>query len=275
MFVHFLITRFNIVQDWYSSANRNNANIQSDEWLDERFRLFKQYCFPSVANQDTDNFVWFVLFNSETPEKYKLQISSFENECNIFKPLYLKPYGNENELVTTEIKKYLNEIHTHVITTRLDNDDMIRSDYISIIQNAFSDEYDDVFLNYATGYKYIENKKVLYAYMQEQGHYISRIVTRKNINYNVLVDHSVVASLADYQEIDTSSGPAWIETIHQCNAWNRLDFRIPVYINSSKFPNLNLSKKNYLCSLCNYYLSYTYKYIKRKIEKYIISIFVK
>ena len=58
MFVHFLITRFNIVQDWYKTANRNAANIQSEEWLEERLRLYEQYCFPSVANQDTNNFVY-------------------------------------------------------------------------------------------------------------------------------------------------------------------------------------------------------------------------
>lgn len=31
----FLITRFNIIQNWFVTANRNDSDIQSDAWLDE------------------------------------------------------------------------------------------------------------------------------------------------------------------------------------------------------------------------------------------------
>lgn len=272
MFVHFLITRFNIVQDWYTNANRNHSNIQTEEWLTERFRLFKQYCFPSVANQDTDNFIWFVLFNSETPEKYKDEILFFSKECKMFHPLYLEPYGAEGDVIYTAMERYLNDETTHVITTRLDNDDMIRSDYISMIQSAYKEQFDDVFFNYAHGIQFDESKKVLYnCPNQDQGHYISRIVLKENRRNTVLVDHSKVASLAQYIEMDISTGPAWIETVHKCNAWNRIDCMKPIAIdNTNAFPTLHLSKCNYSKSLLSYFITSSYRYIKRKVEKHII-----
>ena len=216
MFVHFLITRFNIVQDWYKTANRNDANIQSEEWLEERFRLYEQYCFPSVANQDTNNFVWFVLFNSETPDKYKQQISQFQKKCKMFTPVFLEPYGDEAALIQNLIDEYITSDTTHIITTRLDNDDMIRKDYISMVQSYYKQNEKDLFLNYSLGYQFDEYKRLLYICPnQDQGHYISRIVLVENRKNTVLVDHSIVASLAKYVEMDISSGPAWIETVHK------------------------------------------------------------
>ena len=105
MFIHLLITRFNIVQEWYQYANRNAANVQTDEWLEERFRLFDAYCYPSVAAQDTQNFTWIVLFNSETPDKYKQIITEYSHRCPMMQHTYLEPFGDEDALIQNEITK--------------------------------------------------------------------------------------------------------------------------------------------------------------------------
>lgn len=273
MFTHLLITRFNIIQEWYQHANRNAANVQTDEWLEERFRLFDAYCYPSVAAQDTSKFTWIVLFNSETPDKYRQLIAKYEQKCPTMQATFLEPFGNEDALIQQEISKRLTDDVSHIITTRLDSDDMIRADYISLIQSCFKPEMEDVFLNYAHGFQFDETQKILYDNPnKDQGHYLSRVVTINNRNNTVLVDHSIVASLAEYIEMDVTPGPAWVETIHSCNAWNRLASRRPLY-NTKELkllPPLNLSKSMYLKKRIEWIIFYSSMWIRRKIEKHII-----
>ena len=111
-----------------------------------------------------------------------------------------------------------------------------------------------MFLNYAHGFQFDEAQKILYDNPnKDQGHYLSRVVNLENRKNTVLVDYSIVASLAQYIEMNITSGPAWIETIHGCNAWNRLASRRPLY-NTKELkllPPLNLSKSMYLKNVLN------------------------
>ena len=172
---HFLITRFNIVQDWYKTANRNNTPIQTNDWLIERFQLFETYCLPSVVNQSNLNFTWLVLFNLETPEYFKQKIAGYATKYSIFTPLFLEPYGNEAALLEKTITSLAENVQ-HVITTRLDNDDMIREDYIQMIQETYDPKQKDVFLNYGSGFQYDLYNGVIYAYNNfSMSHYVSRV----------------------------------------------------------------------------------------------------
>lgn len=274
MFKHFLITRFNIIQDWYTIANRNQADIQTDEWLKERFRLFERYCFPSVVNQSTKNFVWFVLFNANTPEVYKIQIESYIKQFNLFVPLFLEPYGNENLLVNEEINKRSNGC-SHVITTRLDNDDMISSFYMQTIQDAFNEKMTDVFLNYGYGYQYTEKLKILRKYTNYGlSHYVSRVEKKCKTYQTVLVDHSKLYELGKYIELPTPKQGGWIEVIHSCNAYNRIDLRIPIYheFNKPEFPDtITLSFSCYIKAKIEWLNKNGGKIIKHKIDKHIVK----
>ena len=274
MFVHFLITRFNIVQDWYTTANRNHADIQTNKWLDERFRLYEQYCLPSVANQDTNNFVWLVLYNSETPNRYKEKISQFQKKCKMFMPVFLEPYGDEGALIQNLIDDYITADTTHIITTRLDNDDMIRNDYISMIQKAFKYDMNDVFLDYGAGFQFNEKEKVLYYCPNfELSHYVSRVVNIENKEKTVLVDHSRLKEFGEYKMLKSVNGGAWIETVHSCNAWNRLGGWKPIYKTKELqwFPCVKLSFFNYLRSYTKFFISKSVRWIIRKFHKHILK----
>ncbi len=129
---HFLFTRFNIIQDWYLVANRNNVTIQTDEWLKKRIFLFEKYCLPSVMHQKDMNFEYLVLFNLDSPNFLKAKIEEWKNKFSNFYPLYLQPDGDEDHLVRTTVKNMKGNA-SWVITSRLDSDDMISSEYMEYI----------------------------------------------------------------------------------------------------------------------------------------------
>lgn len=273
MFVHFLITRFNIIQDWYTRTNRNNANIQTDEWLQERFRLFDKYCFPSVSAQDTHNFTWLVLFNSETPDSFKEKIDSYSAICPMFKAVFLEPYGDEAALIQGEINHVLTDDITHVMTTRLDNDDMIRCDYISMMQNAFDPTFDNVFLDYGEGFQYAEADKMLYKLNNwSESHFCTRVVTVKNRENTVLVDHSRIQEFGECRMLKNINGGG-IEVVHTCNAHNRIGGFMPVLFTDelNDYPHIEISKKRYILGITRWKLWYYYRWIARRFEKHIIN----
>lgn len=233
MFRHYLITRFNIVQAWYGQYTTvSGIKIQSDEWLAERFRLFDLYCFPSIAQQTTQDFVWLVLFNSETDERYRRRIAEYAKQCPAFTPLYLEPYGDENALVRGYILDHTpKEQYTHIITTRCDNDDVLRRDYLQMVQQAFSPETKDLFVNYRYGYQYDTRTKVSYPMDYPSSHYISRVEALTPDIQTVLCDHSELDKLQNYKELANVNGGGWIEIITGINAANRLMYGArPQYI---------------------------------------------
>lgn len=203
---HFLITRFNIVQSWYFSCAKigRGTTIQTDEWLDNRFMLFERYCFPSVKAQ-TASFAWLVLFNSETPQKYKERIVAYQTQMPNFVPLYLEPYGDETQIV----KDY---ISTHcqtdtLLTTRMDNDDMLHADYLAWIQQAAKPTDHRQILNYAEGYQYDVQRMVLYRMYYPDNHFYS-VLEPYTMDFHTClgIDHSDLSLYGEYVELPANNG---------------------------------------------------------------------
>ncbi|WP_216746139.1 glycosyltransferase [Paucihalobacter ruber] len=52
---HYIITRFNLRKsDW--NTGKKNISVLTDQWHDNRFELFANFCFPFVAAQTNKNF---------------------------------------------------------------------------------------------------------------------------------------------------------------------------------------------------------------------------
>lgn len=140
LFDHYLITRFNLRNpEW--AVTKNNESLLTDEWMQDRLWLFRNFCFPSVAAQSTKNFKWLIYFDTTTPEKYKTEIEQLVSDHNNILVFYIDGMGN----FYPEIQKYISE-HSKskpfLITSRIDNDDTIHKDFILEIQKQFkSQEY--------------------------------------------------------------------------------------------------------------------------------------
>ncbi|MFK5983394.1 MAG: glycosyltransferase, partial [Flavobacteriaceae bacterium] len=147
MFKHFLITRFNLKKtDW--KTNKNNKPILTNEWHKNRFQLFKNYCFPSVASQTNKNFDWIVYFDTSTPIEFREIITSLQNEMSNFIPIFID--GMTQFLPS--IKEYIKDFDEEfIITTGIDNDDCISKHFIDKIQNKF-DKQEFMLLDFVDGY---------------------------------------------------------------------------------------------------------------------------
>lgn len=133
MFQHFLITRFNLRKsDW--KTNKNNVSVLTDEWHKNRFKLFTDFCFPSVVSQTNTNFKWLVFFDTTTPETYKKIVTELVNKLPNFTPIYV----DGMDAFLPEIKKQVaTNTSRYIITSRLDNDDCIGKNYVAEIQQRF------------------------------------------------------------------------------------------------------------------------------------------
>lgn len=147
MFKHFLVTRFNLRKsDW--KTNKNNKAVLTDEWHRNRFKLFIDYCFPSVVSQTNTNFDWIVFFDTSTKEEFRKIVSKLAIEFPNFKPIYI----DGMDLYLPSVKEYVKNFNEdYIITTGIDNDDCISKHFIEEIQKRF-DKQEFMALDFVDGY---------------------------------------------------------------------------------------------------------------------------
>ncbi|GGZ70101.1 glycosyltransferase [Algibacter mikhailovii] len=147
MFKHFLVTRFNLKKsDW--KTNKNNKDVLTDEWHRNRFKLFTDYCFPSVVAQTNTNFDWIVFFDTSTKEEFRTIVSNLAKEFPNFKPIYI----DGMDLYLPAVQDYVKDFdEDFIITTGIDNDDCISKHFIEEIQKKF-DKQEFMALDFVDGY---------------------------------------------------------------------------------------------------------------------------
>ena len=147
MFKHFLVTRFNLKKsDW--KTNKNNKDVLTDEWHRNRFKLFTDYCFPSVVAQTNTNFDWIVFFDTSTKEEFRTIVSNLAKEFPNFKPIYI----DGMDLYLPAVQDYVKDFDENfIITTGIDNDDCISKHFIDEIQKRF-DKQEFMALDFVDGY---------------------------------------------------------------------------------------------------------------------------
>lgn len=224
-FNHFFLTKFNV---------RSFPELRpgcEPTWLERRFNLFDQYCFPSVSNQSNQNFKWLVFFDIDTPEPFKQKIADYAKKWENFVPVYLDcpmPYGKFPDQVRTIVRQYIPSDSEYLITTWLDNDDAIHKDYVQFIQDNFEPK-DGETLNFFFGYQLAEGK--LYFDFELANHFISLIEKYNPESFNTCLcrPHKELYEVCKSAK-KIFCKPLWIEVVHGSNYMNvyRRGFRIPL-----------------------------------------------
>jgi hypothetical protein len=267
-FKHFVLTRFNIVTNW--SADKSGNKTQTEEWLKRRFELFDEFCFPSIVNQSAMNFYWMVLFSINTPEKYKNKISEYTKAFPGFIPVYLQDGEDSSARLKNEIKALLNGTETHVITTRIDNDDAFHKNAVSLAQQAFKAQ-EDVFLSFNNGLQYDTDNHVLGEFRIPKNAFISRIEKIKNNGIDTVyagVHHTKIHEVAKVEYIDTY--PSWLQIIHDGNVANTIRIKISMLkFSTSTIRDFNIKHeaKISLIGSCKAGLAYVFKKAGKKIKR--------
>ncbi|MFL9844352.1 glycosyltransferase [Flavobacterium rhizosphaerae] len=138
MFSHYLITRFNLKNPKWD-VTKNKESLLTDEWLEHRLWLFKNFCYPSVVAQTNRNFTWLIYFDITTPQTYRQKIAEIIGDEPNIRLMYIEGmpafYPEIKKLITAETADI-----PYLITSRIDNDDCIRNTFIDEVQKKFNQQ---------------------------------------------------------------------------------------------------------------------------------------
>lgn len=128
---HYVLTRFNLGM---YSGNKMFAgckrNLCPDAWMAHRINLFLTLTVPSMKAQSNQNFTWFVLVDAATPEIFKHTLAKIN--CDTLHFIYV-----DGESMTDAVLRDIEPGEYDLITTRLDNDDLLHQNAINDIQNLY------------------------------------------------------------------------------------------------------------------------------------------
>jgi len=125
---HFLITRFNLPTPGPESLVRAREG-----WLRERAGLFERYCLPSVAAQSSSRFRWLIYFDPQSPAWLRERIRTWSAD-GLFTPVYRTSVETGDLLA--DMRSLVPEPAGTVMTTNLDNDDGVATDFVERLQQA-------------------------------------------------------------------------------------------------------------------------------------------
>ncbi len=212
---HFLVTRFNIrFKDW--KTTKNGEKVLTDEWMRHRLRLFENYCLPSVINQSNQNFVWCIFFDKETMVDIEDKIQYFKKKCKNIYPIYL---NDASEMVCGLVKAIKNNTtkkDKFIITTRLDNDDILHKDFIKTIQNNFTPIHNTV----------IDLKAGFQVHIKRNNPEIREFDSPFNQFISVVEDITQIRTVLSKQHLEWKNSKSiisiekprlWIEVVHHKN----------------------------------------------------------
>lgn len=219
LYKHFVITRFNIRAN-YGCKLRNPENnpmnrIVDEDYLEERFYIFKNYTLQSMKEQINQNFTWIILFHKRTPSKYKERIMELKKEFD-FNDLYLDDEEKFSFLEYVQKEHFNND---YFITTRIDNDDMFANNYIEQIQQYANTNLHECVLSFEKGKKYDLKTKKEYIHNRKDNHFLSMIGKKEEciLQYN----HAKIFESGKEVVMLESQRPMWVEIIHDTNVINR------------------------------------------------------
>ena len=221
---HFILTRFNILL-W--TKDKKGNKVRTREWLEHRFALFERFCLPSMTSQSCKDFEWIVLFDSSTPEEYKMRISQYVLECPQLRPVYVEPKNGRYfaEIFRKEVLSRLSgsEAGERVLTTYLDNDDALNVKFVEDAQRRARTMSFGSFLYYTEGYQLFTDKMYLMRICHPRNHFVSVV---EGANPEAL---KTIYGYGSHYFIDRIPGvkiervagiPMWCEVVHEKNMGN-------------------------------------------------------
>lgn len=221
-FKHIIITRFNLPQRW--NEDKQGNVVLDTIWLKDRFNLFQNFCLPSITGQSSKNFEWWIYFDVNTEILFKKVIENLEDKYPYFKAKYEKSYDSFESNMPTEIFEDLNKTKTDwLITTRLDNDDMLAKNTIRIIQEKCNFQK-NMLLEIPCGYTLelgIRSKlrKVSFK-LNPFISYVEKVEKEKVVKSVYFYQHT---DWRNVETMDVTDSPQWTQIIHNRNVINGIN----------------------------------------------------
>lgn len=208
---HIILTRFNLQYE-------ADSNIHLEPgWLDERFRLFERYCLPSIVGQTKQTFTWVILASEQTPDVYRKRLTEYAAEHGNI-AIHFCPYYEDINQLYIHIGQQYSLGYTHLLSTRVDSDDMLAYDFVETLQSYISDmTTDHAILTFADGVQWFEHKNIALAASYKKNHFLSFYEPSKALRTCIGIDHTKVPDLLLRLLPDKGM---WCEIVHRSNMCN-------------------------------------------------------
>jgi len=187
----------------------------SESWLEERLEIFEEFTMPSVNSQTDQDFQWLVLCDSGSPQWFRSRLA----RNSIVQAIYLDRWDLDEVRRAVQTRRR----HSKVVTTRLDNDDAIASDFVERVKQAATQVG---FINFPHGL--IWNEGRLYRWVDQSNAFISRVEEGKLIDTVYADKHASVAALGVVNQV--TAGFKWLQVVHGGNLGN---YRRGILVHSS------------------------------------------
>ncbi|MGH1518936.1 glycosyltransferase [Chryseobacterium sp. JK1] len=219
-FIHVIMTRFNVpTKGW--DETRSGFKPLTEEWLDDRFKLFRTYVLPSYKNQTNQNYIWLTFFDVNTSEKFRKIIKEIEAEYPVFKAVFVEHFDAMKTKAVEVISQLITPDHQFVITSELDNDDMLHQDYVKTVQEHFK-PVDDLVIDLRRGYQLTmlpDRKAIVKVYNAVANPFVS--LAEKADNFKTVLKERAHNSYRDYKDFSIEdSKEMYIQIVHQYNLMN-------------------------------------------------------
>jgi len=179
--------------------------------------------------------MWLLYLDNKTDARYKDIMSDLCKKYNFICPIYMSNKMAMSREFDHVVKKGISErgnAVTHLIVTRLDNDDCLRYNAIDKVQGYFREQRYEV-LNFSKGYcLQIEPVMRLSLYTYPNGPFLS-IIRDLNLSQEYILKHKVRDIYARHTRVtkegavtQISDKAYWVQTIHGDNISNRMRGRL-------------------------------------------------
>jgi putative rhamnosyltransferase len=236
-----VLTRCTMAVPW--SARWAKSRI--DAWLRDRLEVYSTFCVPSMLNQVQRPDVWLLGFDGEARDLAQPMLDIVKAH-NWIVPVWQRKVGQVHEHPYTAFRREIvtrleSTRYTHVISTRLDNDDALNSWFVhhvarysaAVIQNQ--PNLEDFWVSFPIGSYCYGDSCALFG--NPTNHFLSRIQSTAHIraeetstalygNHNRVYDRGAVF-------LPITQEPMWMEVAHDNNVLNpggessRIRFRRP------------------------------------------------
>jgi hypothetical protein len=203
-FEHLVLTRFNTRLD--------GAEGLSSDWLEHRFRLFEEFCLPSVLGQSVRNFQWLLFCDPDTPREFRLRLESVLSDSR-FHLCFVRRF----EEILEAARKFVPAGCSHLITTTLDNDDALAKTYIERVQSEFREQEFEI-LNFLVGYRLNLLTSKLYRSRRQTNPFVSLVELNTPAVKTIrgCGPHSLLGTRMPLIR-DIEANALWLQVIHERN----------------------------------------------------------
>lgn len=215
-FEHIVLTRFNVKLHDNPISGRGT----DPDWLEERFKLFETFCYPSLLGQTNNRFKWIVLFDDMTPEPFRERALSYRKWPN-YNPEFVNFAFPEHSICPSGLKsiiqKYVPSNCQFLITTRIDNDDAVSKYFIQKIQSCFRAKNAEG-ITFPLGLQLYKGR--LYLDYSIGNHYISLIEKFRPGSFHTVFmkPHNQLYRAVPVRQV--LCRPTWLEVVHGGNIAN-------------------------------------------------------